>query len=123
MKLILQNEKPPHNFTGKMKPSDLKDGCALVYPVSQGSIHGLKFCRGKIQPSLSKEQGSELNTHRLCENILIYLFFLARPDYQSGWAYWPASQHMLSWELGTTQTDSSPERKGVQKELEMISED
>lgn len=108
---------------GQTKPSDLKDRCILVYPVSQGSIHGLKFCRRKFQPNLSKEQGSELNTHRLLENILIYLFSLARPDCQSGWAYWPVSQHMLSWELGITQGDSSPARKDVQKELEIISED
>lgn len=96
-----------------MKPSDLKDRCALGYPVSQGLIHSLKFCKGKFQPNLSKEQDYELNIHRLVENILIYLFSLARPDCQLRWTYWPVSQHKLSWKLGKTQADSSPARNDV----------
>jgi len=105
-----------------MNPHDMRERRAPVYPVSQESILGLKFCRGNFQPNLSKEQGSELNTQRLFENILIYLFSLARPDCQSGWAYWPVSQRRLSWELDLTQADCSPVRKDVQKELEIISE-
>lgn len=86
-----------------------------------------KWLHGALLPAglkhLSKEQGSERNAFRLLENILIYLFPFVRPDCQSGWAYWPVSQHMLSWELGITQADSSAARKDVPKELEIISQD
>lgn len=85
----------------------------LGFPVSQGSLCSLKFCKGKFQPNLSTEQDSELNIHRCLENILIYLFSLARPDCQLGWAYWPVSQHKLSWKSGKTQADSSPARNNV----------
>lgn len=64
-----------------------------------------------------------MNTLRLLENILIYLFSLARPGCQSEWVYWPVGQQMLSWGLGITQAGSSPEKEGCAGGAEIILED
>lgn len=82
-----------------------------------------------ILPSLSKMHGCWERQNRKtlfggsCGNILFFPFSLARHDRWSGWAYWPVSKHMLSWDSNITRAESVPARKDLQKELELILED